>query len=202
MNNQNESVPSNWIAYLQQMVQSNIAGKYETTDKHNREVILEYKILNVQSPEFTSTIRCIANIATEAFTDIELQFLQKHPEAIETEILYKQYSALAQDGEPDWLVIQKKIYSSILYLYGEMDWSKLSADDVYIFVIIKDKGSDKIIGFNTFFIKPSYPFGVCKVIAMGIIPSEQNKGLGKLLMSTIFKIDQNIQSVFLFYSCH
>ncbi|MFI4919943.1 MAG: GNAT family N-acetyltransferase [Legionellales bacterium] len=192
MNNQ-----SDWIVYLQQQTASKNDGVYQAHDKHNRAIIIEYKILNVQSPEFNDTMHSIADIAAQAFTAVEMQFLQKHPEAIATEALYKQYASLIQNGIADWQAIEKMVYETIHHLYTKTDWSKFDVNDIYIFAVAKDKTTGTQLGYITFFIQPSYPFGTCKVIAMGIVPAEQNCGLGKLLMSLIFKIVPQIQRIFL-----
>ncbi len=192
MSNQSQS---KWLDVINA---SKNVGAFTAKDKFSSPVIIEWKILGTTSPDFAPTMRSIADLATHAFTSVELQFLQQHPQAMTTEGLYQDNLAEFQNQgtQFDWQGIENKIASIISNLYTTMDWSKFGGDDRYIFAMIKDEKGG-LLGFITFFVRPSYAYGDCKVTAMGIMPAAQNRGLGKLLMSSIFEIIRQIQRIFL-----
>lgn len=64
--------------------------------------------------------------------------------------------------------------------------SKYGAQDVMWFVIAKDKTG--MIGYEEFLIKPEYPWGTIKASNCHILPSAQRRGLGKLFLSSLFKL--------------
>ncbi|MFC1842614.1 GNAT family N-acetyltransferase, partial [Candidatus Dependentiae bacterium] len=88
-------------------------------------------------------------------------------------------------------------YARIKQLH-EMDCSKFSAEDMYIFVKLRNKETKKLLGFTTFLIKPEYPQNSVKDMSIGVIPEAQGRGLGKLLISSIFKIIPTVKRIFLF----
>ena len=199
MNNSVESqvVPSDWLAHIKKQLASK-SGTFLAKDKNSNSITIEWQVLTTKDADFAPAMRNIANLASEAFTAVELEFLQAHPEAVKTERLYQQCAYLFQEDQAaiDWQAVKEKIYSIINGLYIKTDWSVFGADDLYIIMTIKND-SAKQLGFITFFIRPAYPFGNVKVTAMGIVPEMQGHGLGKLLMSSLFKIVPDIKRIFL-----
>jgi ribosomal protein S18 acetylase RimI-like enzyme len=185
---------ASWIDYIKSIKPAKV---YKVKDKLGQILDLELQILTTQSSSFIPTMLSIADLAAAAFTLVELQFLQQHPEAIVSEPLYKEPLAVFQkSNQIEWHAVKEKVHEILHNLYTKTDWSKFSAEDVYIVAMIKDQ-SKSLLGFVTFFIKPSYKFGESKVIAMGVTPEYQNRGIGKLLMSSLFKMVPKTQRIFL-----
>jgi ribosomal protein S18 acetylase RimI-like enzyme len=177
---------------------SNSSGSFNAKDKKNNALTLNWHILTSMSAQFVPTMNQIADLASQAFTSVEFDFLQAHPEAVAGERLYQSIAPLFQNNASiDWPAVKARVYTIINQLYTKTDWSKFGTDDQYIIVTAHDQESDALLGFITFFIRPAYSYGDCKVTAMGIIPQAQNRGLGKLLMSSIFKIIPETKRIFL-----
>ena len=67
----------------------------------------------------------------------------------------------------------------------------------HFFVTAKDGETGKLLGFVEFFVTPNYPAGDIKCSSFAVAPEAQNRGLGKLLMSSIFKIVPECKRIFL-----
>ena len=196
MNNHDFSL--NWIKLLKKRADEHSTGSLKAKDKKNNELVLQWHILTTQSALFAPSMNKIGDLASQAFASVEFDFLQAHPEAIPGEQLYQSITPLFQNNASiDWPEVKDRIYSIINQLYTKTDWSKFGADDVYVIVTVHDHESDTLLGFITFFIRPNYPYGVCKVTAMGVAQQAQNRGLGKLLISSIFKIIPEAERIFL-----
>ncbi len=194
----NQTPSSNWITSLQEKASEQSSGSFNAKDKHNNALVARWHILTTQSAHFVPAMNQIADLASQAFTSVEFDFLQAHPEAAGSERLYQSIAPLFQDTVSiDWQAVKNSIYSLINQLYTKTDWAKFGGEDIYIFVTVHDQESDTLLGFITFFVRPTYPHGVCKVTAMGVIPPAQNRGLGKVLMGSIFKIIPEVERIFL-----
>ena len=183
-----------WIDFLKKQTAN---GQFSAHDKTDKPIILEYHILNAGSPEFTTTMRSIADITARTFTTVELEFLKQYPQALTTEPLYKPYAELVQKDVIDWTTIEKAVHDMIYHMYHDMDWSTYGTDDIYIFIIARDPVSQALLGTSTFFARPSYTFGTCKCIAISVEPTARKRGLSSLLMSVIFRIIPETQHIFL-----
>lgn len=188
-----------WITELQKKAQLEPRGSLQVKDKQGRALMLNWHLLATQSAAFMPCMNEIADLAAHAFTEVEYAFLKAYPQAVKTERLYQHLAPLFEKemDEVDWKQVKKNIYDIIHRLYTSTDWSKFGIDDVYIFVTAREPNANRLTGFITFFIRPSYPFGTCKVTAMGVSEDEQGRGIGKLLMGSIFKIVPEVTRVFL-----
>ena len=74
---------------------------------------------------------------------------------------------------------------------------KTLTNSTHIFVTVKDKASKELLGFISFLVIPEYADGDVKCIAFAVKPEEQNRGLGKLLMSSILNIIPDLKRIFL-----
>jgi len=191
-----------------QMISNNQAktsGKFLAKDKTGRSVILEWMKTDIQAPEYVAGMKSIAEIASQAFTAVELQFLRAHPEAVMQDDFLEQYVPFFEKGPEfvDWMAVESKLQSNMKQMH-EMDLSAYGPDflkpffnDVYFFVVAKDQETQAPLGYVTFSIAPEYVDGDIKAFGIGVAPSAQNRGLGKLLMSSIFTIMPQIKRIFL-----
>lgn len=175
------------------------SGSLTTQDKREKPIILKWYIRSTSDPDFNDLMKSISSLAIQAFASVELEFLKKFPEALKTERMYQSITLEADSDNQDayWKEIASKLGHIINQMYTKTDWSKFPSEDLYIFVTAWDAESKKQLGFITFFMRPHYPYGTIKVTAIGVLPEAQGKGLGKLLMSSVFSIIPEIQKVFL-----
>jgi ribosomal protein S18 acetylase RimI-like enzyme len=181
------------------------SGTFLAKDKLGTPVILEWIKTDIQSPDYVARMKNIAEIAAQAFTSVELQFLRKHPEAVMQDEYLQQYIPFFDKGLEiiDWRSVENKLQSNLRQMH-EMDLSSYGPDvlkpytnDIYFFVTIKDQETETPLGYINYSIAPEYAHGDIKVTGIGIAPSAQNRGLGKLLMSSIFNITSHVKRIFL-----
>ena len=185
--------------------QTETSGRLLAKDKSDVPVVLEWIKTDIKSPDYAAGMKGIAEIASQAFAKVELQFLREHPEAVVQDEYLKQYIPFFEKGveSVDWQAVEHKVQSNLRQMH-EMDLSGYGPDvlkpyinDVYFFVVIKNQVTATPLGYATFSIAPEYTHGDIKVTGIGIAPLAQNRGLGKLLMSSIFAIVPQIKRIFL-----
>ena len=163
------------------------SGRFLAKDKSGASVILEWIKTDIKSPDYAAGMQSIAEIASQAFAKVELQFLREHPEAVMQDEYLKQYIPFFEKGSElvDWKSVESKLQLNLKQMH-EMDLSGYGPDvlkpyinDVYYFVIIKDQATEKPLGYANFSVAPEYTHGDIKVTGIGVAPLAQNRGLGK-----------------------
>jgi GNAT superfamily N-acetyltransferase len=92
----------------------------------------------------------------------------------------------------DWPKVEARMPLLIKQIYI-MDYAAyasigIGVANIHFVVTAKDGKTGALLGFVEFFVTPAYPSGDIKSPSFAVAPAAQNRGLGKLLMSTIFKI--------------
>ncbi len=190
---------SEWLLHVKQATATKKTGQFTAQDKSGAPVILEWTVTDVRSSNFSVLQKNICNIVVAAFAQVEIQFLKVHPE--EHDAYCQSFEPLFRSGptatdlqllkqalhESDWQLAEEKM-QLVLRAIQVMDHSNFGIDDVHCFVLVKDGMSKKLLGYATFYIMPQYQYGDIKITGIALAPTEQNRGLGKLLMSSILKI--------------
>lgn len=198
----NEKIEANWLTTLQKTAKS---GLFQTKDKYGKPIILEWNKIGMLTQEFSALMENIWDIACAAYTPVEMKFLKAFPQVVEKEAYFKPFEHFFEQGlkAVDWSLVEIKMQET-LKSHFVFDVAKLPeqviktyARDICIFIQAKDMQTNAILGFITFMIRPNYPIGNVKVITFAVSPSAQNRGLGKLLMSSIFNIVTGIKRIFL-----
>ncbi|MCK4651089.1 GNAT family N-acetyltransferase [Candidatus Babeliales bacterium] len=203
MNNKNDAQKtSTWLKQVNTITESRPSGTFLAKDKFDRPVILEWKKLTLQSPDFSETMKSFCEIACAAYIPVEVAFLKAHSDQKTYDEYCKPFEAIFKDSSQeaewygfknalktkDWPKVEAMMPLVLKQIYI-MDYSKFgSSPDLHFFVTVKDGETKALLGFIEFFITPAYSFGDIKSPSFAIVPSEQNRGLGKLLMSSILKI--------------
>jgi len=180
-------------------------GSFSTTDKLGSSIILEWKKTNIVSTDFADTMREMWNFARDAYTPVEMQFLKMFPEVVGTEPYFKPFEPLFANGvtNVDWNAATKTM-ESILQGHFVFDPTQfpteiiaLYSQDTCFVVTAKDQATNQPLGFITFLMRQSYPIGSVKVMSLAVATTHQKRGLGKLLMSSIYTITPDIKRIFL-----
>jgi hypothetical protein len=181
------------------------SGSFSATDKLGSSIILEWKKTTIVSADFANIMKEMWNFARDAYTPVEMQFLKAFPEVVGTEPYFKPFEPLFVNGvaNVNWNATTK-IMESVLQNHFVFDPTQFPehvitkfAQDSCFAVIAKDKTTSKPIGFITFLMRASYPADNVKVMSFAVATTQQNRGIGKLLMSSIYKIDPTIKRIFL-----
>ena len=203
MNNQKSS---EWITYVKKATTARKTGQFTAQDKAGTPIILEWTVTDVRSPNFSVLQKSICDIVVQAFAHVEIQFLKVHPELHDEycqsfEPLFKNGPAANDLQElkqalkaANWQLSEEKM-QSVLRAMQLIDYSNFGVEDVHIFVLVKDDKSKKLLGYATFYIMPEYPDGDVKITGIALTQTEQNRGLGKLLMSSVLKIIPKVKRI-------
>jgi GNAT superfamily N-acetyltransferase len=190
---------SQWLLCIQEATASKL-GHFLTNDIAGTQVILEWERIDAQSPRLSEKIKNLHEILIETYTHQELQFAQKHPEAVPHEHFLKPLAPLFKDGieKVNWNLATQQMRGIFKHFFTATDFAKFSApNEIHIFVVAKDKETGEPLGLIQFLITPEYAYGNVKVALYGITPTEQDRGLAKLLMSSIFELIPDVTRIFL-----
>jgi GNAT superfamily N-acetyltransferase len=196
---------ASWLSQVKSTTASRLTGSLSTQDKHNALVILDWQITNLLHPDFADAMKISWEVARDAYTVVEMDFLKAFPDVVGKEPYFKQFEPIFANGieNVDWKAAQD-IMQSILHGHFIFDASQfndqikaLFAQDICVFVSIKDTKTKAQLGFITFLVRPGYQHGDIKVMGFAVEKSQQNRGLGKLLIGSIFAIIPGITRIFL-----
>lgn len=202
MNNQNQSQQksSEWLTHVREITALKKAGQFLAKDKFGAPIVLEWEIIDQQSPRLTEKIKSLSEILVQTYTQLEVQFARKFPDAVANEYFLKPLAPLFANGmeNVDWDVVIKQTGDIFRQFFTTTDFTKSSAtDDIHLFVVVKDKDAQTALGMIQFFITPEYPYGSIKAAFYGVMPAEQPRELEKLLMCSIFKLIPDTKRIFL-----
>ncbi len=203
MNKKDVSEENNWIKDSNKAIKK--TGFVFAKDKSGRELILEWTKTDLISSEYADTMKKAWPVAQDAYTSVETEFLKSFPEVVGKEMAFKSFELLFADGieKVDWTKVENKMKEHLKHIFF-FDFSGCSDEiktrlkaSTHVFVSIKSKESNELLGFISFLITPEYAYGDTKCIAFAVKQDEENKGLGKLLMSSAFKIIPKLERIFL-----
>lgn len=212
MNNPKESqhTVSEWLSVVRTATATKKSGQCAATDATGRPVILEWNITDILSPDLAVFKKNVSDLAAQTHAVSEVQFLHVHPEAASQDGFLKACVPLFANGleSVDWQQVEATIQSTYKQFYlmdiasFGADIIKRIADDLYFFVTIKEapsgenSGSDKILGFMMTAVTPALAYGDIKLIKLALAPTELDRGLGELLVGSIFKVIPQAKRIF------
>ncbi len=180
-------------------------NRCETTDKNGTPVILEWFKTTFLDPSFAHAMKQAWEVARPAYVPVEMQFLKAFPEVVGTEPYFKAFEPLFSTGIEyvDWAAAEV-IMTNILKGHFVFDPTtfgeamiKAYGQDSCTMVTAKDKMSGALLGFASFMARATYPAHTVKVMALSVAPEQQKRGLGKILMSSIFRLLPETTNLFL-----
>jgi RimJ/RimL family protein N-acetyltransferase len=180
------------------------AGQFQAKDKTGQPVILEWLKTNVHEPEYADTMHMVDDVLVRSFGSSEIRYLKEHPEEVvnATEnTIYEQLQPFFKNKgkDIDWVLVEEKL-TSIAHLYQKQankDAIKELADSLYFFILVKEITTKKILGFARYRIVDDSPQGTVILEPLVVAPEAQQRGLGKLLVASIFNIIPNITRILL-----
>lgn len=180
-------------------------GQFAAKDKQGVPILMEWQKTTLFAPEFAMTMKEVWPLACQAYTPVEMQFLRKYPQVVGTEGYFKLFEPLFKDGlnNVNW-ALAEKVQKDLLkthFFFDTASWGPevfaLYAKDVCYVVTVKDEETNELRGFITFMNRANYAKGDIKVMSFAVDQSYQNRGYGRLLMSSILKITSDIERIFL-----
>ena len=179
-------------------------------NKHNEEIILEWNLTNVKDPDFAKYMKEICEIGVQSYVPIEVAFLKSNLDKSFHKEYCKPLERLFSKGPKanDWLIFKQALARSdwdtveekmklIIEEFYLMDYSKFNANDKHLFVINRDKNTNKIQSFAMFYITPEYPKGKVKMTHLGVVPEKRGQGIGRSLIFSVLDIIPGTKEIFL-----
>ncbi len=180
-------------------------GQFTANDKQGVPVIVEWQKTTLFAPEFATAMKVVWPVAREAYTPVEMQFLRTFPQVVGTEDYFKPFEPLFKDGlhVVDWGKAEETMQTLLKshFIFDTSTWgaevTALYANDVCYVVTVKEQKTNTLRGFITFMMRANYTQGDTKVMSFAVDQTHQNRGLGKLLMSSMLKIAPDVKRIFL-----
>ncbi len=179
------------------------AGRYSAHDKHGTSIILEWQKTTMFAPEYLAIMKDVWPIARSAYLPTEMDFLRAFPHVVGTEDYYKPFEPLFKDGVAtvNWTkaeAVQQELLKSH-FVYDTSTWgpevlAQFGKDVCYV-ITTREQKTNTLLGFITFMTRANYTSGDIKMMAVAVAPAYQRRGLGKLLMSTILKINPTVKHI-------
>lgn len=181
-----------WLAQVKET--SAQQGTFQT-----QHTSLDWLQTDILSPKLAAFKQTICELASSILAPAETQFLRAVPKAVSQELFLRPCAPLFEKGEVDWVRVEETIRATIKQFYL-MDLSKFGSevikpllDDRYFLVAARNRDG-QLSGFLMAAITPALPQGNVKVISTGV----KERGLDKILMSSLLKIIPDIKRLFLF----
>lgn len=192
---------SQWINSLQKSIDLD-HGSLTGLDKLGTPITFTWVRTDAQATNFKSVMSSICNLTVAAFTQVEMDFLRANPNVVGNDPTFKLFEPLFSSGieQVNWQAATELMQARLQQMTDPANWNdqvlKHFGQDFFFIVTIKNS-SNAIIGFATFHVASTYKQSDIRVTGIATVPEEQNKGLGKLLMSSIFAIYPEAQRLFL-----
>ena len=163
------------------------------------------------SENYAQNLKKFWPIAESTYLNVEMDFLHAHPEVVGQDLFFKPFEEFFKHGPKnvDWVKTEAKMRAILKSIFMS-DYSALSKEiklgeeekkaffeTNVIFVMAKDKITKKLLGFISFMITPKFAKNEVKCTMFAVKTEEQNRGIGKMLMNSIFKIMPETERIFL-----
>lgn len=179
-------------------------GAYTAKDKYGAPVIIEWQKTGLLAPEFAAIQREAWEVAQHAFLPVEMGFLRAHPEVVGADPYFKPFEPLFANGPDavDWDqaadIMREMLRPLYIFDASKMDpaIAAMFGKDIFYQIVVRDGATKRMLGYITFMVRADYAPGELKATDFAVDVADQNRGLGKLLMSAIFKIRPDISRIF------
>ena len=196
------SQKNDWLKEVNKKTADKKTGQLLTQDKMGNPIVLDWEKIAVADPAFVAKMASLTDITVQAHTPANIELLKQHPEAATKAKEMRAFEPFFKQGveKVDWKLVEEQMKSG-----GKKFWKEeighYNQQDICWFVTAHDKNSDKPLGFVQFLLTASDPYGSIKVKKLMIYPESQHRGLGKLLISSIFKLMPFVNRIFLSVFC-
>lgn len=169
--------------------------KFTATDKLKNPIIVECERLDPRSTQFSEKLKGLSDILAQAYVPVEVQFSRKFPDAVPHDKFLKPLESHFRQGiqNVDWKVVLEQTKAILKQFFAE-DFVKgacankdFCANFDHVFAVAKENKTGKPLGAIYFLISPDNSHSFARIPIFGIMPAAQNRGIGKLLMSSVLK---------------
>ena len=186
---------SAWQHSVNEIFAANKSGLFETKDKTGAPVILEWHVTNVHEPAYAHIMNSVTDLFIRAFGPVAMLFIKAYPDVVYIpNSPYRKLEPLFKVGieSVDWKAVEGEL-TALARSYWEkqvlgQEHAKKFANSIFIFLIVKEAVTEKPLGFVGYQIDDDDPEGAITLEPLAVVPEAQNRGIGKLLAASIFKL--------------
>lgn len=127
------------------------------SDILNNPITFEYEEIRGQTDRLSEKIKSLSEILVPSYAQSEVEFARKKPEDVPNDFMLKSLAPLLDEktNDIDWSLFQQKTENLLRQFFVTMDWKASSgAQDIHIFVVARNKETDKALGVIQFMITP------------------------------------------------
>ncbi|KKP29502.1 MAG: hypothetical protein UR12_C0007G0033 [candidate division TM6 bacterium GW2011_GWF2_30_66] len=181
---------SDWLGRVNKSLGSTKEGKFLAKDKQGNFVVLDWEMVNPKDKSYFEATKKVSDLYCLSRIDVQLDFWRKHPEKCPE--LMKDFIKEDKNNINLDLVKEKACELGKL-VFSPDDFS--DKDEILFFVNSRDKKSDKLLGSVIFGIGGEYDYGDVFIRDIVSRPEDRDRGLGKLMASSILKIVPNLTQI-------
>ncbi|MBP9765606.1 hypothetical protein KBD08_04715, partial [Candidatus Babeliales bacterium] len=173
-------------------------GVFKTYDSLLNPITLQWELIDPASPRLNQAIAESSEILASTYTNMELQFAKKHPEAVSSEMFLKPIASMFENGvdSVDWNAAQVKLHTNLHQFLTTTDFAQYgNPNDIQIFVTVYNSQTNARLGIIQFLVTSQFDYGTAKVAFFGV--EEYNRGIETLLLSAIFQLIPDTTRIFL-----
>lgn len=197
MNTQNTA----WLSYINEISAEKKGGEFLTKDSTGSPIVLEWEKINPKTSRLSEKINLLCPLLIQAYLKIEIDFAQKHPEAIANEMFLKSLEPFFKEGldNVDWNSAEEQLADVLKQFFTKTDWATYSKEkDVHFLIVARNKKTEEQLGTIQFIITQEYDYGTVKIgLYDGVMPKIKNHDIEKILLSSVFKLIPDTKRIFL-----
>ena len=170
-------------------------GSYVVKNEQETEYFIEWEKYSALSEEFADRMKENSKLGIESFKEVELDFLKQNPKAVDEDPNLALFKELEGEKLEDAIHTRlEKLFCFSPSTASEQIKSYL-ANFYYYFITIKEKNSEKVIGFTTLYFTKDNPEKEFKITSLSVKKEKRKQGIATLLINSLSKIGMEIKKL-------
>lgn len=171
-------------------------GSYIVRGRGDQKFIVEWSKLSPLSDTYAEKMATLAELGIETFKDIEIDFIQAYPKAVEEDRNLAIFSGLeGQELESAMKAKLGRIFNTHPKEFSH-EFRMAMANVYYYIVTIREEKSDRVEGFITFMGGGPIPKNELKIIILAVDKKVRRGGLASILIQSLSKIGVEYKKIF------
>ena len=169
---------------------------------HAQPIQATWYITHTQDQKFKEIMASTTDLAVKVFAPVEIEFLQKHPEALQSESQhFKDVEMLmTKNNSIDWQEATVLMAKRIRSISDPNNWSdavlSMFAENVFIVINARNINTKALIGSATLMVSPKFLEGTTRITNLVVDHECDTTSITHLLLDTLFTVAPNVQRIF------